>query len=93
MNFYFYSIFVSFKVHLKITISLLGRIYTSPNFRPMSIVAKRSPISATAEILFSSHILCNKRLGSRGWARCNLQNNNKHLASLRHLPHTKIKTT
>jgi len=25
---------------------------TAPNFRPMSIVAKRSPISATAELLF-----------------------------------------
>ena len=33
INFYFYSIFVSFKVHLyKITISLLGRIYTLPQF-------------------------------------------------------------
>jgi len=25
---------------------------TAPTFRPMSIVAKRSPISATAELLF-----------------------------------------
>ena len=25
--------------------------YSSPHFRPMSIVAKRSPISATAELL------------------------------------------
>ena len=24
---------------------------TAPNFRPMSVVAKRSPISATAELL------------------------------------------
>jgi len=28
---------------------------TTPNFRPMSIVAKRSPISATAEHLFYIH--------------------------------------
>jgi len=27
---------------------------TAPNFRPMSIVVKRSPISATAELLFIS---------------------------------------
>ena len=26
--------------------------HSHPNFRPMSIVAKRSPISATAELLF-----------------------------------------
>jgi len=27
---------------------------TAPNFRPMSIVAKRSPISATAELLYKT---------------------------------------
>jgi len=29
---------------------------TAPTFRPMSIVAKRSPISATAELLLSTEI-------------------------------------
>jgi len=28
----------------------------SPTFRPMSIVAKWSPVSATAELLFSNHL-------------------------------------
>jgi len=60
-----------------------------PNGRPSKLLLP------SAEILFSSDILCNKtykRLGSRGWARCNLQNNNKRLASLRDLPYRKIKT-
>jgi len=29
-----------------------GKRHNSPSFRPMSIVAKRSPISTTAELLF-----------------------------------------
>jgi len=29
---------------------------TAPNFRPMSVVAKRSPISATAEHLYSNKV-------------------------------------
>jgi len=32
----------------------------SPNFRPMSNVAKRSSISATAELLFVMVALCNR---------------------------------
>jgi len=39
----------------------------APNFRPMSIVAKRSPISATAEHLltsqFSAHVYCVQTAG------------------------------
>jgi len=31
---------------------------TAPNFRPVSVVAKRSPISATAELLFLFCLFC-----------------------------------
>jgi len=33
-----------------------GKGHSSPHFWPMSIVAKRSPISVTAEVLFSANI-------------------------------------
>jgi len=34
---------------------------TAPNSRPMSIVAKRSPISPTAELLYILHIPVNSK--------------------------------
>jgi len=33
-----------------------GKGHSSPTFRPVSIVAKRSPISATAELLLSASV-------------------------------------
>jgi len=37
---------------------------TVPNFRPMSIVAKRTPISATAELLFSCGLVWKNKVAS-----------------------------
>jgi len=34
----------------------LNKGHSTPSYRPMSVVAKRSPISATAELLFCVHL-------------------------------------
>jgi len=51
---------------MRTQLPLPKRVTAAPNFRPMSIVAKRSPISATTELLSISSLACLRTPGSTG---------------------------